>query len=48
MALWGDEGWHFEETEAGTLGRRSWHFGETGVALWGDDDEDFLRIKAEK
>jgi hypothetical protein len=29
VALWGDT--------HGTLGRRIWHFGETRVALWGDD-----------
>lgn len=42
------DGWHFEETEHGTLGRRAWHFGETGVALWGDDLKRFSPLNYEK
>jgi hypothetical protein len=40
VALWGDK--------AGTMGRRRWHFGETKVALWGDESEKIFQLNSEK
>lgn len=40
VALWGDR--------PGTMGRRIWHFGETGVALWGDDSKKIFQLNSEK
>src|SRR3712207_2337320 len=48
LALWGDGGWHFGETNLELWGDGGWHFGETRVALWGDESERFFGLNTEK